>query len=141
METFKQETKNFQPDEQTCIIGHSLGPLFTLHAVEKLSFKIDSAIFVSPFLGKLNKIWQADKVNGSFYRENFDFNKLRENIPTSYVLYSDNDPYVEIKASLMFAEKMHSSGIIVRGAGHINKEENHPLILELCRTRIPKTTK
>jgi len=141
IEAFMQATKDFVPDEQTCIIGHSLGPLFTLHIIERFGYTIDSAVFVSPFLGKLNKIWQADKVNGSFYREDFDFSKLRKSIPTSYVLYSDNDPYVETEASLMFTEKLHSSSIVVRGAGHINKDENYPLILELCKTRITKAIK
>lgn len=123
--------------EKVCFIGHSLGPVFILHLVEKYALQLDSAIFVSPFLNKLNKIWQADKVNESFYRDTFDFKKLQKLIPVSYALYSDNDPYVDISHALYFANKMNSAKIIVRGAGHINHESNYSLIAQICKTRIP----
>lgn len=139
-DAFEKATKNFLPDEQTCIVGHSLGPVFTLHVIERYGYRIDSAIFVSPFLRKLNKVWQADKVNESFYREDFDFDALRNNIPLSYVLYSDNDSYVSMSESLYFADKISSEKILVRGAGHINKMQNYSLILELCKTRIFEST-
>lgn len=128
-------------NEKVCFIGHSLGPVFILHLVEKYNLNIDSAIFVSPFLNRLNNAWQMDVVNRSFYKLDFDFKRLKTLIPFSYVLYSDNDPYVNIHKPLSFSKKMNSSKILVKGAGHINKESNYSLILELCKTRIADVTK
>ena len=128
--------KTFSEGDKLCFVGQSLGPLFILHVVEKYNIQLDSAIFVCPFLDSLDKFWQADIVNSTFYKTDFDFTKLKQLIPTSYVLYSDNDPYVINEKSLDFANKLESSCIELKGAGHINKPENASLIYELCKTRI-----
>lgn len=125
--------------EKLCFVGHSLGPVFILHIVDKYKIKLDCAIFVSPFMKRLNKDWQFYHVNKTFYKKSFDFKKLKRLIPISYVLYSDNDPYVDKKFSIKFGEKLRSSMILVKGAGHMNSEvglTNFPLILELCKSRI-----
>lgn len=125
--------------ERLCFVGHSLGPLFILHAVEKFNIRLDSAIFVSPFLDKLDRVWQIDHVNQSFYKTDFNFEKLKKLIPVSYVLYSDNDPYVDKRYSISFARLLDSSLIFVKKAGHMNSEVNlneFPLVLNLCLTRL-----
>lgn len=128
--------------QKYCFVGHSLGCIFILHALDKFGIHLDSAIFVSPFLEKLNTLWQIDHANQSFYKTGFDYEKLNKLIPISYVLYSDNDPYVDKKYSLEFAQKLNSSTIIVSKAGHMNAAVNlneFPLVLELCKTRIDLT--
>lgn len=125
--------------DQISFVGHSLGPLFTLHVVNKFNLKLESAIFVAPFLEKLNKSWQIDNANSSFYKNDFDFKKLKNLIPDSYSLFSENDPYVDEKYSLSFAEKMNSKIIKIKGAKHLNSEIgllDFSLVFELCKTRI-----
>jgi len=138
-------SKNILPklkkSEKICFVGHSIGPIFILHAVNKFQITLDSAIFVSPFMEPSTKHtpWQYQLVNSSFYKTDFDFNKLKKLIPVSYVLYSDNDPYVPKKYSIDFAQKLESSTIMVKQAGHLNSEVNlneFPLVLELCKTRL-----
>lgn len=136
---FSKEIEAFKPTDKLCFVGHSLGPLFILHLINKFNLQLDSAIFVSPFLDKLNGPWQIDKVNESFYKTDFDFLKLKKLIPVSYVLYSDNDPYVKTQHSLLFAKALESSVIFVKRAGHMNSEVNlneFPLVLDLCLSRI-----
>jgi uncharacterized protein len=130
--------------ERLCFIGHSLGPVFMLHIVEKFNIQLDSALFVIPFLEELpsKDSWQFDIVNGTFYRTDFNWEKLKKLIPVSYVLYSDTDPYVPAKRPFEFAQKMGSSLIVVKGGGHLNDEVklfNFPLVLELCKTRLNMT--
>lgn len=125
--------------EKLCFVAHSLGPLFILHVIEKFNLQLDSAIFVSPFFDRLDRVWQIDHVNQSFYKTNFNFEKLKKLIPVSYVLYSDNDPYVDKKHSILFAKLLDSSLIFVKRAGHMNSEVNlneFPLVLDLCLTRL-----
>ncbi len=143
LENWLHEFEKYLPEikaaDKLCFVGHSLGPLFILHVVEKYKLKLDSAIFVSPFLTKLGTEWQFDVVNKDFYNNNFDFNKLQVLIPTSYVLFSDNDPYVPSEQPKQFAEKLGSSIITVQKAAHMNSEVNlneFPLVLELCKSRI-----
>ena len=137
--SFEVVRKQFIKKEKLCFVGHSLGPLFILHLLQKYNIQLDSAIFVSPFLEKLNTLWQIDHANQTFYKTDFDYKKLRKLIPISYVLYSDNDPYVDKKYSTDFAQKLGSSQIIVSKAGHMNAEANlneFPLVLELCKSRL-----
>lgn len=135
----KEILTKIKKNEKVCFIAHSLGPLFVLHVVQKYHLKIDSAIFVSPFLDILNKSWQIDHVNKTFYKTDFDFDLLKKLIPVSYILYSDNDPYVDKKHSLLFANALESSIIFVKRAGHMNSEVNmneFPLVFDLCLTRL-----
>lgn len=136
----KQVLPKIKKQDKLIFIGHSLGPLFILHIVNKFNLKLDSAIFVSPFLKPIgSKFWQFYKVNKTFYKANFDFKKLRKLIPVSFVLYSDTDPYVKRKFFLEFARKMASSTILVKKAGHFNAAVNFnefPLVYELCKTRL-----
>lgn len=129
----------FKSGEKLCFIGHSIGPVFILHAVEKFNLKLDCAIFVSPFFVNPPGVWQYDLVNSTFYNINFDFDKLKKLIPTSYVLYSDSDPYVNKNQAILFAKALDSSTIFVRKAGHMNSEVNlneFPLVFDLCTTRL-----
>lgn len=139
LEEFETILKSFKKNEKLCFVGHSLGPLFILHIVSRYNIQLDSAIFVCPFLEKLNKSWQIDHVNASFYSASFDFNALRKHIPISYVLYSNDDPYVDQRFSEEFGQKLGSSMILVKRAGHMNSEVNlndFPLIMDLCITRL-----
>jgi predicted alpha/beta hydrolase family esterase len=127
-------------NEKLCFVGHSLAPVFILHLVEKYNLKLDCAIFVSPFMEDIGgEWWQFYVVNKTFYKTAFDFKKLRELIPVSYVLYGDNDPYVDTKFPTDFAEKLGSEIIEIKGGGHLNAEAGlteFPKVLELCKMRI-----
>ncbi len=136
---FDRIYKTFHKGEKLCFIGHSLGPLFILHIVEKYNIKLDCAIFVCPFFDTLHKSWQIDHVNKSFYKTDFNMKKLKKLIPVSYVLYSNDDPYVPQKYSREFGNVLGSSMISLKRAGHMNDEVNlndFPLIIDLCITRL-----
>jgi predicted alpha/beta hydrolase family esterase len=143
--SFEKETlPKLKPNDKLCFVGHSLAPVFILHIIDKYKIKLDSAIFVSPFMDRLNnkEHWQFDVVNASFYKTDFDFNALKKCIPTSYVLYSSDDPYVSNAHSVLFAKALDSSTILVKRAGHMNSEVNlneFPLVFELCKSRIDMT--
>lgn len=142
LKTFEEKVlPRLNKGEKACFIGHSLGPVFILHAVQKYKLQLDSAIFVSPFLGPLEQ-WEFNAVNSTFYKQDFDFGLLKELIPTAYILYSDNDPYVPQSQPKEFAEKLDAALIPVRKAGHINSEVNlneFPLVFDLCTTRLDLT--
>lgn len=135
---FDKVRRSLKKGEKLCFIGHSLGPLFILHAVERFNIELDCAVFVSPFMTRRNNR-EYDEVNRTFYRKGFDFSKLKKLIPVSYTLYSNNDPYVPGRDSIAFAGRLGSSLIEVKRAGHMNSEVNlneFPLVLELCKSRI-----
>lgn len=138
-----QVKKDFKSSDKLCFVCHSLGPLFSLHMLDKFPLKIDCAIFIAPFFSRLNKSKLIDHVNTSFYRTEFKFKKLQELIPESYVLYSNDDPYVDNNLSIEFAQKLHSRIVPIQNLSHMDSTiqlKKFPLLLELCKTRIPGST-
>ena len=135
---FDPIAKQCVPNERICCIGHSLGPVCILHAVEQFQLQLDSAIFVSPFMESLHskEFWQFDHVNDSFYKTDFDFSDLKKRIPVSYVVYSEDDPYVDRKFPLKFADALGSAVISVTNAGHVSKPIYASLLFELAKTRV-----
>lgn len=136
---FEKLYKTIDKNEKLCFVGHSLGCVLILHLVEKFGIQLDSAIFVSPFLDKLNKKWQIDHANATFYKTDFDFDRLKKLIPTSYAIYSDNDPYVEKQHAKLFGNAIDSSVIFVKSGEHFSGSVNmneFPLVFDLCSTRL-----
>jgi len=143
LDVFESEVlPKIQPADKVVMIGHSLGPVFILHAVEKFNLKLDAAIFVSPFMDelKLKEKWQFDFVNKTFYKTDFDFNKLKSQLGDTYVLYSNTDPYVSTPHTELFASTLSSSTILVKKAGHLSvgsaNLNEFPLVVNLCASRI-----
>jgi predicted alpha/beta hydrolase family esterase len=139
---FSKLIPSLDPTQKIVLVAHSLGPVFSLHAIDKFNLNLDCAIFVSPFMSDPNipdEFWPIRLANTSFYKTDFKFNLLKQRIPLSYVLYSNTDPYVDKQYPLDFAHKLGSSLIPVIKAGHMNSEVNlneFPLVLELCKSRL-----
>lgn len=130
----KEVLPSLETNEPLAFIGHSLAPVFILHMVEKYNINLTKAIFVAPFLEHLGRSWQIDVVNKSFYKTDFDFEKLQKLIPHSFVVYSDNDPHVPIERAKAFAKALHSEEVLVKGGGHLNESAGYkefPLLLKL----------
>jgi predicted alpha/beta hydrolase family esterase len=125
-------TQNILSTDELCFIGHSLGPVFILHIVCKYQIRLKSAIFVCPFLGPLD-MWEFNHANGSFYKNDFDWGELKHLIPKSYVILSDNDPYVKNEYSLEFAGKLGSQVTVLHNAGHISESSGYLILPEAER--------
>lgn len=130
--------KNILPKlqaEPTFFIGHSLAPLFMLHMLTKYDFKLNGAIFISPFFNIPDRpeIWQFYPTNKTFYNYDFDFAKIKSQLGKSYVVYGDDDPYVPSSEPPLFATKLGSETRVVQGGGHCGSIfKEFPLILELA---------
>jgi len=127
-------------DCEYIITAHSTGPAFSLHAIQKLGLTVSMAIWVAPFLEKLNKAWQVDVVNTDFVNKSvLNIDKLRKSIRKSIVIYSDNDKYVGEEYSLAFAKLFSSETILMSNAGHMNNSAGFitfPLVLELIKDQL-----
>ncbi len=144
LHTFETKVSPWAKDEPVVVVAHSLGAVFLLHVLTNFELNVDTAIFVSPFFSVDDTIgpWQVQLVNKTFYKRDFNFEELRAKLPVSYVLYSENDPYVDPVNAREFAWELNSSVILVRGAEHMNSEVNmkeFPLVLELAKSRIDLT--
>ena len=107
-------------DEETIMIGHSLGPAFILRLLEKIEKPVKSCFFVSGCIDLLGNE-EFDKINRTFVEKEFDWDKIKNNCRKFYIIHSDNDPYVPLKMGKKLSDKLDGEMDIVRDGGHFNE--------------------
>ncbi len=119
-------------NEDSIVVGHSLGPAFLLNVIENLDKPIKAAFFVSGFLDLLGNS-DFDSINKSFIERKFDWKKIKRKSSNFFVFHSDNDPYIPLEQAKKLAKNLGISPIIVKNAGHFNEKAGYfkfNLILE-----------
>ena len=122
MRAFKQHTAHL--NQETLLVGHSLAPAFILHILEELHHPVEACFFVSGFTSKLGDK-KMDTLNKSFLKEDFDWDKIRNNCPYFHVYHSDNDPHVLVEHAHKLADNLSVKAHIIKGAGHFNEAANY----------------
>ncbi len=111
-------------DENSIIVGHSLGPAFLLNILENLNNPIKCSFFISGFIGLINNL-EFDELNKTFIERQFNWDKIKNNCKKFIIINSDNDPYVPLEKGKELAENLSTKLIILKNAGHINKESGY----------------
>jgi|SRR3989339_1756848 len=113
-------------DENTIMIGHSLGCAFILRILELEEFigPIKASFFVSGFAEFLDDPI-FDAINKSFVYKKFGWRKIRKNCKRFFVFHSDNDPYVSLEKSKNLAKNLGVDAMVVKNAGHFNTKSDY----------------
>jgi predicted alpha/beta hydrolase family esterase len=130
----------FQPylKEDTILVGHSIGPAFLLSVLEQSQHRVDSAFFVAGFVGPLCNP-EFDKINASFAERDFDWERIRENCGSFYVISSKDDPYVPLEKGQELADAVGGMLFTIPKAGHFNTAAGYgkfPMLLEMIKGRL-----
>ncbi|MDO8657889.1 MAG: alpha/beta fold hydrolase [Candidatus Levybacteria bacterium] len=105
-------------DENTILIGHSLGGIFLLRVLERLQKPVKAAFFVGTPVGvRPIKNWESDERFSGF---DFDWKKIRSNAKHFVVFHSDNDPYVSLENGEKLAKELGTDLTFIPNAGHFN---------------------
>lgn len=111
------------------IIGHSLGATAAFDYIEQLDERIDGLVSVSGFAEDYGA-----ELNGYFLKQkHIDFEKVRNNLSWSEVLYGDDDPYVTQEALKYVADSLNVEPIIIPGGGHLNTEKGYTELPQLFK--------
>ncbi len=111
-------------DENSIMIGHSLGPAFIMNVLERTQTTIKACFFVAPFTENL-EIPKYDKINETFYKESFKWNIIKRRCKKFYVYVSDNDPAVPLRMSKFVSDKLDAKFEIIHNGGHLNSESGY----------------
>ena len=126
LETYKQYI-----DEQTIMIGHSLGGLFLLRVLERLPNQIFAAFFVAAPIGiKPIRYYDSDYRFSGF---TFDWKLIKSQAKHFSVFHSDNDPYVSLNNGKELAKKLGIQLHFIPNAGHLNAESGYTKLDELLQ--------
>jgi len=116
-------------DENTYLIGHSLGVIAILRFLERLeNQKIGGAVLVAGFPEPI-----GIEDLGSFFETPLDYEKAKKSADHFVAIHSDNDPYVSLRNGEILRGKLGAKLIIMKNAGHLNEGNGHfelPIALE-----------
>jgi uncharacterized protein len=118
-------------DEDTILIGHSLGGVFALRVLEKLEHPIKAVFFVGTPIGV--KPIQNYERDSSFTGFAFDWQNIKTKAKHFDVFQSDNDPYVSLGNGEQLAKELGVKLTFIPNAGHFNKIAGYlsfPALLE-----------
>lgn len=117
------------PDENTFLIGHSLGCITILRYLEGLpvNLKIGGAILAAGFPEPIG--FEELK---SFVDKPLDYEKIKSHLGIIIAMHSDNDPYVSLSNGEILKEKLNAELIILPGRKHFNEFE-FPELLEIIK--------
>ena len=107
-------------DEETVLVGHSIGPAFILGILEKLEHKVAKAVLVSGFLGLLGNE-TFDAVNKTISAREFDWEKIKANAGQFVLLQGTDDPYVPTEKATELGEFLGIEPIMIENGGHLNE--------------------
>jgi len=131
MEVFDDYKKHL--DEDSILIGHSIGSAFILNILESLKSPIKAAYFVAGFTGLLDDT-EFDPLIKTISDRDFNWEKIKSNCKHFYVYISDNDPYVPLEKGRALAGKLGVEPIVLHGAGHINQGSGYTEFEELLKS-------
>ena len=114
-------------NDDTIIIGHSVGAAFILSLAEKYKFR--AGFLVAGFCEPLGL--SIDNILSTFVEKQFNWQAIKANCPHFYQINSDNDEYVSIEKAKNLEACLGISMMLLKGAGHINQDSGYTKLDDL----------
>jgi len=110
-------------DENSILIGHSLGGVFLLRVLEKLTHPIKAAFFIGTPIG-VRPILNFDR-DSNFSGFEFNWKEIKKKTQNFVVFQSDDDPYVGLENGKELAKNLGVGLSFIPNAGHFNKKAGY----------------
>lgn len=128
-----QEAIN-SPDQNTIIVGHSLGGNIALRYVEQVpeGTVIGKLILVAPAIDEIRELSDEEKIIFKPWREMpFDFDKIKRSAKEIISYFSDNDRWIPLETGKIIQDRLGGKVIIVPDKGHFGDDEGVTEFMEL----------
>lgn len=113
-------------DQDTIIIGHSLGGNIALRFVEQIpeGEVINKLILVAPAINEIRELNDEEKIIFEpWKKEPIDFDKIKRSTKEIVAYFSDNDRWIPIETGELIQEKLEGRVVIIPGKGHFGDDE------------------
>ncbi len=119
-----------KPDENTYLVGHSIGCQTILRYLEGLNVgeKIGGALFVAGWFNLENMEDDEERtIAEPWLSTPINFERVRSALPKSTLIISDNDPYGAFEENKKKFAELGSKIIVLHNADHLNGESHTSL--------------
>lgn len=111
------------PDENTFLVGHSIGAQTVLRYLESLNskIKIGGAVFLAGWINLSDRAFENAgdaEIAQPWLNTPLDWNKIRLHTSNFTAIFSDDDPFVSLTDSKIFKEKLEAKIIIEKNKAH-----------------------
>jgi len=134
-----------EPDENTFLIGHSIGCQAVLRYLETLNNKkVGGIVLVAPFFKTLTNLEseEEEKIAKPWLETPIDFEKIKKTTDKFTAIFSDNDQFVVLEENKkIFEEELGGKVIIEHNKGHFDEGSNIfeiPVLLNLLLDYLEK---
>ena len=130
-ENWSKVLNEFNINDNTTIIAHSIAPIFVCKYLITNKIKVKKLVFVCGFNNYLGIDSEFDAVNEPMFIENFE--DIKEYCNNIICYYSDNDPYVKFEVEKSFADTVSNEQYVIKNGGHINAESGYTEFEEILK--------
>lgn len=102
------------PDENTILIGHSLGAVTIMRYLERATSPVAQAILTAMPIEPMKFTPIAP-----FFKQGFDWEKIKSNAKKINLVYEEGDQVVPLEHGKIAAEKLQAELTIVPGTNHL----------------------
>jgi len=126
--------KNYEKyvNEETILVGHSLGPVLIFRILEQRKSPIKAAILVAPAIGAIG-VSDFDKLNATFVNKPYDWETIKRNCSYFSIYRGTDDPYIPIEQPQEIAKNLGINLKMIEKGGHLNTKagfKEFPALLE-----------
>ena len=105
-------------DEDTILIGHSLGGTLVLRILEKLPCTVRACFLVAPVSEMMGN--DFDSLVSTFIDHPFDWMKIKNHTAVRKIFHADDDPYIPLSHARKLANNIDASLTVIAGGKHLN---------------------
>jgi len=113
------------PDNDTILVGHSIGCQAVLRYIETLpeNTKIAGIVLIAPWMELDAQTIEEEgeevkEIARPWMETPIDFEKIKSHIGKAVAIFSDNDPYVPLNQKEFFEKHLGAETIVEHGKGH-----------------------
>jgi predicted alpha/beta hydrolase family esterase len=117
---------------ETIFIGHGIGGTFALRLLEEINTQIQGTFLVASYTEALGHVG-FDRVNETFTKHEFNWEKIKNNTHVIKIFAGENDPFVHTDVTERLADNLNTDPIVIPGGEHINKASGFTQCVQLAQ--------
>lgn len=125
------ELESLNPDEETILVGHSLGNALIMKFLEKPNVNIAGAVMVAAWDWLMEDIKEFHQ---TFFEGGFDYESIKKHNTPLVILNSTTDPWIDFDRSKGLAGKIGAKFVAIEKAGHFMARDGYwefPKLVEI----------